>query len=188
MAYAAVTPSVGISNRCCLPPGPRSHMLSDFNYSPHSLSELEQVALNFTLWPMLRRRRLHSDGRRPTHRRHLPTAATPATARPPGCCCCASAQPAAATERPSGDGQAAAEHQLARRRFSLPGCGASAPPPSLALVAGFALPTRPLVLWDDRHGASGPLAGPRAARDRAGTRSRRQVVITAGISNPCRHL
>jgi len=133
-AYAAVTPSVGICNRCCLPPGPRSHILSDSIYSPHSLSELEQVALNFTLWPMLWRRRLHSDGRRPTHRRHLPTAATPATARPLGCCCCASAHPAAATERPSGDGQAAAAHQLARRRFSPPGvgaaaCPAAAPPP-----------------------------------------------------------
>ena len=33
-AYAAVTPAVGISNRCCPPSVPRSHIFSDFNYSP----------------------------------------------------------------------------------------------------------------------------------------------------------
>ena len=33
-AYAAVTPAVGISNRCCPPSVPRSHTFSDFNYSP----------------------------------------------------------------------------------------------------------------------------------------------------------
>ena len=65
-----------------------------------------------------------------------------------------------------------------RRRCRLPGGGASASPPSLALVAGFALPTRPLVLWDDRHGASGPLAGPRA-----GTRSCRHEIAPAGRYN-----
>ena len=35
LAYAAVTPAVGISNRCCSPSVPRSHILSDFIYSPH---------------------------------------------------------------------------------------------------------------------------------------------------------
>jgi hypothetical protein len=35
-AYAAVTPAVGISNRCCPPSVPRSHVLSDLISSPHS--------------------------------------------------------------------------------------------------------------------------------------------------------
>ena len=35
-AYAAVTPAVGIGNRCCPPSVPRSHILSDFISSPHS--------------------------------------------------------------------------------------------------------------------------------------------------------
>jgi hypothetical protein len=35
-AYAAVTPAVGISNRCCSPSVPRSHVWSDFISSPHS--------------------------------------------------------------------------------------------------------------------------------------------------------
>ena len=34
-AYAAVTPAVGISNRCCPPSVPRSHVWSDFISSPH---------------------------------------------------------------------------------------------------------------------------------------------------------
>ena len=35
LAYAAVTPAVGTSNRCCPLSVPRSHILSDFIYSPH---------------------------------------------------------------------------------------------------------------------------------------------------------
>ena len=34
-AYGAVTPAVGISNRCCPPSVPRSHVCSDFISSPH---------------------------------------------------------------------------------------------------------------------------------------------------------
>jgi hypothetical protein len=118
-AYAAVTPAVGIGNRCCPPSVPRSHILSDFISSPHSpFKSLIRLLLRHIVAGRLKVRRARLPWRDSARAYHGPP--------PPA----AALQPPSATAAllplppPAVGGMAL---QLARRRcFSSLGGGASA--------------------------------------------------------------